>query len=73
MLARMAQRRERTAYADRLSELDRMWVGFAFSFRRFQEGFYSLYNTLPSNCQFDGEKVDEEALWDLLFFVVNPT
>ena len=61
MLARMAQRQERTAYADRLPELDRMWVGFAFSFRRFQVGFYSLYNNLPSNCQLDREKVDEET------------
>lgn len=60
MLARMAQRQERTAYADRLPELDRMWVGFAFSFRRFQVGFYSLYK-VPSNCQLDREKVDEET------------
>ena len=61
MLARMTQRQERSTHSDRLPQLDRMWVGFAFIFRRFHEGFYLLDNNLSSNCQFDREKVDEES------------
>ena len=61
MLARMTQRQERSTHSDRLPQLDRMWVEFAFIFRRFHEGFYPLDNNLSSNCQFDREKVDEES------------
>ena len=61
MLARMTQRQERSTHSDRLPQLDRMWVEFAFIFRRFHEGFYPLDNNLSSNCQFDREKVDEKS------------